>query len=128
MNDAANLFADVETQVSRNLFVAAAPGVKLESQRSDALYQRNLDKVMNVLCRLVIAHQRLTRFGRELCCHGIERLAQLRCFTCRQDSSGSKRRSMSLAGSYLFFEELPVKNNRALPLLELLIQRLAKAA
>ena len=128
MNDEANLLADVKTQICGDLFIAAAPGVKFQPKRSDALHQRKLDKVMNVFCRRVIAHQRLTLFRRKLSCHRVQRVAQFCCFTCRENSSGSKRRSMSLAGSYLFFEELPVKNNRALPLLELLIQRLAKAA
>ena len=91
MNDEANLLTDVKTQICGDLFIAATPGVKFQPKRSDALHQRKLDKVMNVFCRRMIAHQRLTLFRLKLCCHGIQRIAQFCCFTCREDSRGGKR-------------------------------------
>ena len=44
-----DLRADVEAEVGGDLLVAAAAGVQLETERADALDQRELDEVVNVL-------------------------------------------------------------------------------
>ena len=52
-----DLSANIEPQVGGDLFVAAAAGVQLEAELSDALRELELDEVMNVLGGRVIAHQ-----------------------------------------------------------------------
>ena len=49
-------------------------------------------------------------------------------FVWGHDTGGGKRRSMSLAGSYLFCKELPIEDDRSLPGFELRIERLSKTA
>ena len=56
-----DLSAHVKAEVGRNLFIAAAAGVQLEPQRTDALGELHLYKMMNVLGRRIVAHQNFAR-------------------------------------------------------------------
>ena len=88
--------AHVEAQVGRDLLVAAAAGVKLEAERADALYQFQLHKMMNVFGGRMVAHQRLARFGGVVGGNGIERGAQLRCFSFRSEFQRHRERTHGL--------------------------------
>jgi len=124
----ADLLAHIETEIGRNLLVAAAAGVQLEPQRADALGQLQFDKVMNVLGRRIVAYQGLARLGCVLFADHIQRRAQLRPFTFSENPGGDQRGGVRLAGGDLTIEKPPVKDNRALPGFKLRIQRLAESA
>ena len=127
-DDKLNLSAHVEAQVCCNLFVAAAASVQLESEISGALYELQLDEVMNVLGGRVIAHFDLASVGREFRGNLVERPAQLRCFSFGQDSCREESRRVRLTGSYFMVEKAPIENNGPLPRFEFGVQRLAKTA
>ena len=74
VDDKLDLRAHIEAQVGGNLFVAAAAGVQLESERADALRQLEFDEVMNVLGGGVVAHLRLARVRCELRGDRVQRL------------------------------------------------------
>ena len=75
-----DLFAHEEPQVRRDLFVAAAPGVKLEPQRTHALHQLEFDEVMNVFGRSMIANERFARARFVFRRNRVQRRSQLRSF------------------------------------------------
>ncbi len=102
--------------------------MQLEAERADALDQRQLDEVMDVLCRRVIAHKGLARFGCVVGGNRIERGADLRCFTFGEDLCGTERRRVRFAGGYFVGKKPPIKDYGTLPLFELRIERFSKAA
>jgi hypothetical protein len=127
-NHLLNLGANIEPQIGRDLFIAAAPGVQLESQRTDPLHHRQLDVMVDVFGGRMIAHRRFPRVRRVVRSNRVQRRPQLRCFTHSQNSGCAKGGRVRLAGGYLFREEPPVENNRSLPLFEVPVERLPKAA
>ena len=98
LKNLADLFAYKEAQVRGDLFVAAAPGVKFEPQRADALNQRQFDEVMDIFGGSVFAHLCLVCVGCELGGNCIQRGAKLRSFTLRKNSGCEEGRGVRLAG------------------------------
>ncbi len=99
-----NLGADVEPQVGGDLFVAAAACVQLEPQRADTLHQRQLDIMMDVFGRRMIAHHRFARFRSVVRRNRVQCRPQLRGFTFGQDPGREKGGRVRLAGGYVFRE------------------------
>jgi hypothetical protein len=60
--------------------------------------------------------------------NGVKCCAQFSSFILREDSRGYESRRVSFAGGHFVGKKTPVKNDGALPLFEIGIQWLAKAA
>ena len=122
-----DLLAYIQAEIGRDLFVAAAARMKLESERSDALDQRQFDKMMNVLGGGMRAHLLFAGVGGMGGSDRGQRFPQEVRLFGRQDTGLVKGRRVRLAGGYVLLEEPPVKDDGALPRLELGVERLAKS-
>jgi hypothetical protein len=90
VDDEIDLPANVETQISRDLLVAAAACVKLEAKRAYALNELQFDEVMDVFGRGMIGDERLSVFRRVVGCDGVEGCAQLRAFSLGENTGINK--------------------------------------
>ena len=106
--DRCALFPHKQPQVGRNLLVAAAAGVQLESQVADPRHQFELYKVVNVL-RLRAAVNVAGRTLRVLVANRVQCAHNLFQLRCRKDARRGDRPRMGLAGSYFLGKQLPVK-------------------
>jgi len=59
---------------------------------------------------------------------GVERDAELRSLILCKDACGNKSRCVGFAGGYLLRKKPPIEDDGTLPLFEVRIERLAKAA
>src|SRR5271154_5076764 len=119
---------NVQTQVGRNLLVAAAASMKFEPEVADCFDQFHLDEVVNVLRVRSIVHPLLRIFGQAAQCNLIESVSERRLLGTGQYVRCFQRKGMRLAGSYFFLNQLPVKAEGTLPVIESRVEWLAKAA
>ena len=124
---AAALLPHVQTEVGRNLLVAAAAGVQLEAKIADARYQFQLHEVVNVF-RLRAAVDVAGRPLRVLVADRVQRAHNLLQFLGRKDARRRDGARVGFAGSHFLGKQLPIKYQGSLPLFEVVIQWLAKAA
>src|SRR5450631_4517701 len=102
--------------------------MQLEAQSANALYERDLDKVVYILGSGMVSNLGLACFRSVIHCNRVQCGLQLCQLNRRENTGGKQRRRVGLAGSNFLVEELPVKDDGTLPLLEFRIERLAKAA
>jgi hypothetical protein len=76
----------------------------------------------------MIAYRRFAHIGSVVRRNPVQRRPQLRCVTFGQDFGREKSGRVRLAGGHFFREEPPIENNRSLPLFEVPVERLPKAA
>ena len=119
---AADLFPHVEPQVGRDLFVAAAPGVQLVANLTGHFHQALLDVVMNVLDGRIIV------FRHTLAGDLVKREKRRRQLLLVQNASRLQRLGVRFARSDLVGQQYAIERKRPLPLLEIGVLRLAKAA
>jgi hypothetical protein len=102
--------------------------VEFEAELADSINQRELDKVVNVFSGWMCTHKGLARFRSVLRGNRIQRGADLRSLTFGEDPCSTQSRSVGLAGGYLLWEKPPIKDDGTLPLFEVRVERLTKAA
>src|SRR5580658_170174 len=128
LDDALDLLANIEAKVGGNLLIAAAARVKLETERSNLLRQPQLDKMMNVLGRRIVANPLFVRIRRKLRRNRVQRPTQLSGFTLGHNPCRAQSRRMCLARGNLLRQQLPVEGQRPLPGFKLRIERLTETA
>ena len=139
--------ADEEAHVGRDLFVAAAAGVELESERTNFAGELEFDVVVDVfslwrggddggtdlLGAGVVVHFAAgsgdaVRPVGGAGAYGFETLQHLGEFFGREDAGGGDGLCVRHAGGDFLREETPVEGEAALPLLEGAVEGLAEAA
>jgi hypothetical protein len=125
--DRAALLAHVQAEVGCNLLVAAAARVQLETEVADSSYQFELHKVVNIL-RLQAAMNVAGRPLRKFVANRVQRAHNPLQFRCRENARGGDGAGVRFAGSYLLRKQPPIKCQGSLPLFEVVVQWLAKAA
>ena len=106
--DGRALLPHVEAEVGRNLLVAAAAGVQLETKIADTRHQLQLDKVVNVF-RLGAAVNVAGRTLRVFVANGVQRAHDLFQFLGGEDARGRDGARVGFAGSHFLGKQLPVK-------------------
>ncbi len=117
-----DLLAHIQPQAGRNLLVAAAPGVQLVTHLTGQLHQSLLDEVVHIFdCGIVI-------LGHAFAPNLVQSGQGCRKLTLIQNARRCQRGSMCPARRHFVRQQRTVEGERALPLLEVRILRLAETA
>src|SRR5579864_5264214 len=116
-----NRSPDEQPQISRNLFIPAAPAMQLVANLADQCDQLLLDKVVDVF-RLIVLEE--SQGSRRLLANLLQPLQNADQFIRRQYPGILQRSRMRGARRKLVLQQTSVKTERPLPALEFRIQRL----